>query len=110
MSTRVAARFAAETPEGWPAELANTPVVGHRPGGAAAQSAASGQPRTGDMPIAPDNQNQDQPRRGGMWRFRSGHAAPIGLAAIIGGAVTIDLPLLWSCYFYPVGAPNGGQP
>jgi hypothetical protein len=47
------------------------------------------------MFIAQDIQKRRKPRRGGMERGE-GHAAPTGLAGIIGGAVTITMALLRS--------------
>jgi hypothetical protein len=60
----------------------------------------SGQLRWSEMLIVPaSKQNRLKPHRGGMVRFREGHAAPTELERIIGGSVTINMSLLrsWAC-------------
>ena len=57
----------------------------------------SGQLRRSGMFIVPaPKQNRLKPHRGGMVRSGEDHAAPTELERIIGGTVTINMPLLRS--------------
>jgi hypothetical protein len=48
------------------------------------------------MFIAHEIQNSRKPRRGGMGLPGTTGAAPMGLEGLVRGAVTTDMPLLWS--------------